>query len=547
MDLFKKSSIIGVSVTPEIGLEVAEIDFDTKTVLKYASKPLDYNINSRQIADMDIFKETLQDLFMELDVSKNAQVILSIPAVTFRVAEFPAMMDEVETTNAITESLLATTFFENEEPCFSAAKLPTSSMQFNKIMYTAAQHNVISEIVMSIKDLGYKIYAIDTSVSSVFNALNYVGRLSSIEPDTSWVLMLIDNFSARVIPMIGYSAIDVYEERISIGEVLGDAENYSTVLSAVQPILKNTPSKYLYVVSKTNIISAEILAGRLQYNAPIIHQEANSFSREAFIEVSPSVEPDAANKISLDVIGAAIRREFEQYKSANLNLYNKSLGDLYLMDQPPEITIGGKTIVLSNENLVKAFIALFIIVVLIIIPVFFILLSAIGNKSNELDDINHQISTIQAFLDANKDISSDNFDEGDEIRAGLVHNKSIYSYYTIVGTEIPKKLWLTHLKLGDKTTIEGQADNLESIYSFYRSIKDYDSETDIKLQKLGLASKSKNTLTNDNGDFDTESVLTSLNADFYEFRISNEPEVTQEDLKQQEGDSAKLPDLEPLN
>ena len=138
------------------------------------------------------------------------------------------------------------------------------------------------------------------------------------------------------------------------------------------------------------------------------------------------------------------------------------------------------------------------------------------------------------------------FDEGDEIRVGLGHNKNIYSYYTIVVTEIPKKLWLTHLKLSEKTTIEGQADNLESVYAFFRSIKDYNPNSDIKLQKLGLATNSKPEVieSSEGAEFDTDSILTSLNADFYEFRISDEPEVSKNDLKKSgnKGDLVDLPE-----
>ena len=119
---------------------------------------------------------------------------------------------------------------------------------------------------------------------------------------------------------------------------------------------------------------------------------------------------------------------------------------------------------------------------------------------------------------------------------------------------------MTHLKFSDKTTIEGQADNLESIYAFFRSIKDYNPDSDIKLQKLGLASSSTakvSTEDKENGvEFDTDSILTSLNADFYEFRISNEPVVTKDALKKdgENGASnatsnsapATLPDLEPI-
>ena len=57
MELFKKSVVIGVSVTPEVGLEVAQIDFASNMVLKYGVKPLEYDVNRREIADLDIFKE----------------------------------------------------------------------------------------------------------------------------------------------------------------------------------------------------------------------------------------------------------------------------------------------------------------------------------------------------------------------------------------------------------------------------------------------------------------------------------------------------------
>ena len=142
------------------------------------------------------------------------------------------------------------------------------------------------------------------------------------------------------------------------------------------------------------------------------------------------------------------------------------------------------------------------------------------------------------------------FDEGDEIRIGLEHNKGIYSYYTIVGTEIPKKLWLTRLKLSEKTTIEGQADNLESVYAFFRSIKDYDPNSGIKLQKLGLASKTELPPAQTDGDveFDTDSILTTLNADYYEFIISDESQDdTPSSGDNNNSGNGLLQGLEPIN
>lgn len=551
MDLFKKSIVVGVSITPEVGLEVAQIDFASKTVLKYGLRPLEYDINRREIADIDLFKEALQDLFVELQIPKNSEVVLNIPSVVFKVNDYPASLDETQVTNAIEEELLEHFIFKNTEPCVSATVLPNTSLQFNKIAYIAAQKSMLIEIAIIIKELGCKLRAIDSSVNSVLNALIYKERIE-VEPGKAWVMLIVDSFCCRVLLMNGKNYVDAFEERISIGEVLGDAENYSTVISAVQPILKNLPSQYLCVVSKTNVISAEILASKIQYSAPIIHQEANSYSQEAFLNLAPDIDGELAKVVSLDIIGASIYRDFEQYSTAIFNLYNRSLGDVYLMEQPPEIMLNGRHIVFTNEALIKIFIIILIIILIPVIGALFVLGGMIKSKNDEKATIEKNIEDVNRFLAENQDVSSDLFDEGDEIRIGLEHNKGIYSYYTIVGTEIPKKLWLTYLKLGDKTTIEGQADNLESVYSFFRSIKDYNPDSAIKLQKLGLASKSNfkeidieeagNSGNTDNTSFDTESILTSLNADFYEFRISDAPETGQNQSNAAQNNANQLPE-----
>ena len=421
----KKSSIVGVSVTPEIGLEVAIIDFASQTVVKYGTKPLEYDTNRREIADMDLFKEALQDLFFELGIPKGMDVVLNLPSVVFKTVDYPAAMDEAQISSAIEEELADHFIFQSVEPVISATRLPNSTIQFNKIAYTAAQKQMVIEIALSLKDMGHKLYAIDTSVNSVLNALMYKQRLD-IADDVSWLLLIVDNMCCRIMTMSGSNYVDTYEERISIGEVLGDAENYGTVVSAVSPILKNLPSKYLCVVSKTNIISAEVLASKLTYSAPIIHQEANSFSKEAFLDIGPEVEHKYATLVSLDIIGAAIYKEFEQYSNAHFNLFNKSLGDIYTMDQPPEFNLGGSLIVLTNALLIKLFIFIACVVLIPCSIGYVYLVGQINSAKDEQKSLEAKAAQIEQFLKDNENISSELFDEGYEIRMGLEHNKGIY-------------------------------------------------------------------------------------------------------------------------
>jgi hypothetical protein len=206
-------------------------------------------------------------------------------------------------------------------------------------------------------------------------------------------------------------------------------------------------------------------------------------------------------------------------------LFNKDLGDIYLLYQPPIFMCGKFSYLMSVENMIKASIAFAIVLLLLVVAILVPLNNFTKQKEDRISSLNKKIKDIEKFLNDNKSVSASLFDEGDEIRIGLVHNKNIYTYYTVVGTEIPHKLWLTSLQLGKNTTISGQADNLESVYSFFRNIKDYNIDSGLKLQKLGLATNSGLSKINSENGFDTDSILTSMNADFYEFKISNAPEV----------------------
>lgn len=539
-NLFKKNIVVGVSVSPELGLEVAQIDFATKTILKYGTKPLGYDNLRKEVADLDLFKETLADLLMELGIPKGSEIVLNLPTIMFRVDDFPAATEANMVEMQIEETLGTYPIFQNNEAVISAVRLPISTIQMNKIAYTAAQKATLIEIALQIKSLGYTVIGIDTSVNSVLNALIYNERVD-VAADANWVLLIVDNSSCRLLPMMGKSYADSFEEKIAIGEVLGDAENYETVVSAVSPLLKNVPSKRLYVLSRTNAINAEVLASKLTYNGQIIHHNDNIFADVPYLETTPDITEQAAKMISLDVIGAAINREFEEYSVAQINMFNASLGDVWENEQPLKLNIG-PGFLLTLENMIIASVAFAIVAFVVIMTIMLPLKTIVSSNNNEISNIDTQIADIDKFLKENSNVSADMFDEGDEVRIGLQHNKNVYTYYTIVGTEIPKKLWLTHLKLGDKVTIEGQADNLESVYSFFRNIKDYNPTSEIKLQKLGLASKSKLIDLAEDESFDTDSIITSMNADFYEFRISDAPEVVV-DKNKKDGDNKESNDI----
>lgn len=511
--------LVGVSVTPGLGLEVAVTDFVSKTVLKYGFAQLEYDYNRREIADLDYFSEALQDLFVELNIPKGAEICLNIPPAVFKVNDYAAAMNDLQIYGSIEDELFENYLFKDAEPAVSAIPLPSGTTQLVKVGYAAASRMMLIEMAYTIKRLGYKVYSIDTSINSTLNALLYTEKVD-VSAD-SWVLAIVENTLCRVMLMTGNACVDVAEEALSIGEVLDEADNYSTVINALQPILNHVPAKYLYVVSKTDVISAEVLKTKLKYPSPIVSLDVNRYSQEMIVNVSPDIDENIARRISLDVIGASINKPFARYSRMHFNLFNKYLGDVYLSEQPPEISFLGKRFLLSTKNMLTWLIIIAVIVGAALVLGLGYLQNNINTQQAKIDDLEKQIKSIEKFLKENENVSANLFDEGDEIKIGLIHNKKVYSYYSIVGTEIPKKLWLTSLKLGENITIEGQADNLESVYSFFRNVKDYDPSSKVKLQKLALASSSKLKPIEPLDDIEEESIITSMNADYYEFRISD--------------------------
>ena len=63
------SDIVYLSVTPNVGLELIQLDIQSRTVKNYAYRPLEYNESLRQIADIEAFKNAVTELFSELKLN----------------------------------------------------------------------------------------------------------------------------------------------------------------------------------------------------------------------------------------------------------------------------------------------------------------------------------------------------------------------------------------------------------------------------------------------------------------------------------------------
>lgn len=539
-----KKNRIAVAITPEMGIEVAELNFNTGCIVKYANRRFDQQVTIRNIIpDMDMFKELLHDCFVELGV-KNAEVVLILPTISMGLGSYMASQANHTIIQSIADDLTSKELiFRDNDPLVALTSLSVT-IQSKIVAYTASIYPIVQEAAQIICNLGHKIEAIDTSFAATYRTLVQTGK-AQIRDNENWMFLLVDGSAARLMALNGDTITEYFEEQIMF-DYTDTIGNCDMVISAMQSYWDKVPANYLYIVSRTDNVSAEILAQKLNLNKSTIFLEANGSRKEAFID-APSFAEDIVMQISPDVIGGCLYDE----GMLHFNLFTEDLGDVYLNQQP--LVICGVTVTVPKVIALTA-----LILALILGPTggYWYYLSqecktiqeSIDEKDRSINELNAKIRKYDGL------VSTDKFNEKDQIKIGLAANTDVYNYMDLLGKDTPSKLWLTgfQVKKTDTTggiqshiAIEGQADNIDSIYTFYRNIRDSvdsgNAENEAKLQKLGLANKStkldfSSTLP-ENGfgginsfNENSNDIILSSNADFYEFVISNK---TLDELKKE--------------
>ena len=551
-----KKNIIALAITADRGLEVAEMDSATGSITKYAHRDLDVVTLKSIIPDMDVFKELLSEVLVEIGAPKGASIIMTLPTVSMGVGNYMASQNDETIVQLVSNDLMEKDLvFRDNDPLVVTTGLSVT-IQSKVVAYTAAVYSIIQEASRIVTDLGYKIEAIDVSVASIFRALISTGKVQA-QQDTTWLMLLVDNHAARLMALNGTSLVEYKEEQLMY-DYADTAANCDMVASTMASYIEKIPAKYLFIVSRTDNVSAEMLASKIKYNNAVIFLEANAFSKETFAD-APDIAPEEAKNISLDLIGSCLYGE----RFLHFNLFCEELGDVYWAQQPPQFKFNGQTIVLSNEFLIKWCVILLLIILIPAAGLYFYFNSECSKLQADYEAAQSKLKQTEEQIKKYEGlVSADVFSEQDEIRIGVVKNTAFYNYVDLLGREMPAKLWLTAFTIcDDYINMEGRADNIDSIYSFYRNIKDSITDSNVKLQKLALATIEANDLPDDltiiddkelpeNGDDEegvvpldvftenSNDIILSSNADFYEFMISDKTPKQISDMKKKADKSA---------
>lgn len=505
-----------LSVTPGVGLELIQLDIQSRSVKNYAYRPLEYNESSRAIADMEAFKNAVTELFAELAIPPKSNIILNLPMVYFGNTTLSLILADDAISEALLSEVEQSYIFKRYDPVISWVDAGgTQAGDTRKLLYSAIQKNVIEDIKTALNELGYGLSGVEMSLTSVLKALAFSGLTEEqMKENVSWNLMLISPNGYSICSMVGKNIIDYYEEPLAIKSFEGD-EIYNAISASAQITLMSYPANYLYIVSETDMVSAELLAKRLPVEGTVGYWENNSFKKQDVLPVSLEVLEDTAHKISLEAIGIAVGSAVNmpvKFNFLSANTGETSGDDL---DTPVHVVLGSTEFDIS-PNAAKKIAALIAVIVLVPMLGIFLGVPAIeSQKQKQLDDVNSRLEQTNAEIKKIQDAQnkSNDFDVNAEIKKVLGNNRSKLMAYTALGESVPKNLWVTYFVAKDdgKIDIKGESKNVEDIYLFFRNMKDSLINTQLRLHKLQMKSDSVD---------DAVSVDPSKPSD-YEFEITN--------------------------
>lgn len=489
----KSKNTVYLSVTPGIGLELIQLDTASRSVKNYAFRPLNYNESLREIADYEAFRDAVSELFEELKLDFKSNVVVNLPMVLFGDKELPVLLGDEAVTEALTSEVEQSYVFKRHEPSIAWADANNSqSGDMRKLFYTALQKEALENIKNALEELGATLAGVDISLMSLLRALDFSGLAEQqMKDNISWNLMLITSSGYSVVSMIGKNIIDYYDEPMAIKSLDGN-EIYNAINASAQITLMNYPANYLYIISETDLVSAELLASRMPADNIVNYWDNNAFKKQDALPVSLEVIEDTARKISLEAIGIAAPDALPFNFNFLSSLGIDSLG--IDPNAPVHIVFGSKEFDISPNAAAKLALIFALIILVPVIGAFIGVPMIVKQKQALLDDVNSRLSQTQSEIkklqeEQNK---TNNFDVNSEIKKVLGTNRAKLLSYTALGDSVPKNLWITYFVAKDdgKIDIKGECKNVEDIYTFYKNMKDSLINTQLRLHKLQMKSQS---------------------------------------------------------
>lgn len=536
-----KKQIVGVSLTPGIGLEAVVLDKDNKQVQNYARRDVLYNFSTREIQNMSQFKTQFNDLMSELQVPQKSLVHIVLPNVLFDFMEAPPELMGEDLKTMILSKAEEFYLFKRDEPVSGWCEVvnPESGTQ-KKYAYTSFQKSTVDQIRDMVGELDFTLVGIESNFSATLRGLYLTGMLDDVVIEEAyWTMMLINTNSYTLFHMNGKNLISYNEVPLAI-KSFSMEEAYQAIVQSSSQLLSNYSSSKLYIASQTDDISANVLKLQMQFDKEIIAIDSNKYAKKAPMEVVGATDFRKANSMTLSVIGAAgDTGDF----SFSLNVLQD---DPNIKPNVYKININGKDQEISGTQI--DIISIITIIVLAVIGVAVLGSVAVYNSitDQKLSEISGEIGNLDAQIAelSKTEEKKEEIDINQIIDEVAEMNVSAINFYDSIATDIPKNVWLTkyYNKEGTRIAVRGIAESIIDIYEYYKNLRIVSPQSDIKLTELRVITSDNQ--SEDESKFISSLALTQDKDRLYSFEIAN-TEIgyqTEEELKAKQEAKEKAKD-----
>ena len=481
-----------LSVSPRVGLEIIKVDTNTKMITAYANRPLEYNESLREITDYEEFKAAVKDLFDELHISLHCNIILNLPMVLFGTKEVPLILGDDAVSEVLISEAEQTYTFKRHDPL--VAWMDANSKfggETRRVFYSALQKDVVDNIKSALAEIGATLVGVKTSLSSAINALYFSDLVGEpMRTETNWNLIIVGLSGYSICSMQGAKIIDYYEEPLAL-KSFDNEELYNAITSSLQLALMNYPANYNYVISNTDLVSAQILSSRISNTENSTgYLENNIYRKDEFISTSLDILPDIASSITLEALGIGV--SLLPNLPMQMNFMDSYSGASTVDDNSPVIIrVGEKEFEITQQAALKIVSIALAVLIVPILALNILLPLGKNNIQKKLDTITTEAQKLEDEVKkySDEEAQLDSFNVKREIQDTLKYNKMKLMAYSALSESVPKGLWVTYFftQKDGKIDIKGASTNVEDVYTFYKNLKDYLLNSKLRLYRLEMA------------------------------------------------------------
>ena len=470
---------VGVSVSIDNRMEVAVVDYDTQTVTQYEQVEVGYNFQTKELADYLQFASTLRNVLDEMKLNvKDVLLNITIPSIHLSTAQIQANYEDAEIKQILSSYAQDSYLFKRHEPEIAYKLYPASGNGEVPVVYTAIQESVVENIKDALLSVGIDRFSVNNPYASVINGLVYLGKLDrQINSGEIWNFVQITNNGFTLFSMQGTTIREINDMPLPL-KTFSPEEVYESMALSLQNNLSIYPASSLFVLSRSDLLSAQQLLQRMELRGNVDYLENNTYITEPFISIGEKIDSDFAKLISIECIGSAVTTS----NSPLILCYMKP------KDMEDEVygtwNICGKEIIIDDTILNYIFLGIVIAVAVLGGILYFSLNLINGHFEGKINKLQEQKRSIEQDITKAKGESEGNVDT--IILDISKNNKNGIIYFNSIAREIPDNIWLTYYYSDDQgeLSIKGDTTRVESLYDFFNGIKNSVEGSRINLSKL---------------------------------------------------------------